>query len=310
VLLALMLSGDNPWKLTYFDFRCYAYFLKNSLNMLTFDHFSCNIRTISNIRFGSSSREMLSEERYQTIIDILAYKGSITVSELVERFEVSEMTIRRDLHVLERKGLLRRVHGGAISDRGRAFEPPFLSRSNDNTAEKRRIGKEAAKYINNGDSITLDVGTTTLEIAKHLADKQDLTIITPSFHIASLLADHPGIRLILTGGILRPGELSMVGHLAERVFQEFYIDKLFLGAGCVDFEAGLTEFNLEDTLVKKAMLRSAKEIILVADASKFNRVAFTAICPLDDISRIITDNSLDSQTIARLEEKDIEVVLA
>lgn len=253
---------------------------------------------------------MLYKERQRTILDILDAQNSITVSELVARFGVSEMTIRRDLSALERRGLLRRVHGGAISARGRAYEPPYLTRSDQQSIAKQRIGKVAADFVHDGDSLILDVGTTTLEVARQLVYKQNLTIITPSFWIAALLADHAGIRLILSGGILRPGELSMVGHLAERVFQEFYVDKLFLGAGAVDVEAGLTEYNLEDTLVKKAMLKSAKEVILVADATKFHRVAFTSIAPLKAVHRIVTDSSLDPETVARLEEQGIEVILA
>jgi len=253
---------------------------------------------------------MISEERHQIILGLLDSHGSVTVADLVARFNVSEMTVRRDLDALERKGLLRRVHGGAVSTRGRNYEPPFLSRSAKHRAEKERIGQVAASLVNNGDSIILDVGTTTLEVARHLADRRNLTIITPSFHIASPLAEQPGIRLILTGGILRPGELSLVGNLAERAFQDFFVDKLFLGIGGIDFGAGLTEFNLEDALVKKAMLRSAKEIIVVADASKFGQVAFAAVAPLNVVSRIVTDASLDPVTRTRLQAENIEFILA
>jgi len=253
---------------------------------------------------------VLNKDRQQIILELLGVQGTVTVNELVERFNVSEMTIRRDLFQLERKRLLRRVRGGAVSDRGRAYEPPYLSRSDVCRAEKERIGKAAASLVRNGDSLTLDVGTTTLEVARALLDKQDLTVITPSFRIASLLADAPGMRIILTGGILRPGELSMVGHLAERVFADFYVDKLFLGAGGVDFQAGLTEFNLEDALVKQAMLKSAKEVILVADSSKFGKLAFAAVAPLRLVNRLVTDTGLDRESVSRLEEMGIEVILA
>jgi DeoR/GlpR family transcriptional regulator of sugar metabolism len=253
---------------------------------------------------------MLSEERHQIILNILENQGSVLVTDLVSQFDVSEMTIRRDLDVLERKGLLRRVHGGAVSDRGRSYEPPFLSRSTTHQEEKERIGKMAAELVRSGDSITLDVGTTTLEVARHLAEKQNLTIITPCFQIAALLCENPSIRLILTGGILRHSELSMVGHLAERVFDEFYVDKLFLAAAGVDFEGGLTEYNLEDTLVKQAMIRTAKQVILVTDASKFNRVAFTAIAPINVIDTVVTDRSVPPSIVSRLKDLDIDVILA
>ncbi len=252
---------------------------------------------------------MLSVERQQTIVDLVDKNDSIQVADLVKLFDVSEMTIRRDLDILERKGLLRRVHGGAVSSHGRSYEPPFLLRSTDHSEEKQRIGKAAADLIKKGDSVMLDVGTTTLEIARHLYAHQNLTIITPCFQIAALLAEHPGIRLILTGGILRRSELSMVGHLAERTIQEFYVDKLFVGAGGVDIVTGFTEFNLEDTLVKQAMLRQAKDITAVVDSSKFGQVALTAIAPLKAVNRIITDNGLEPKMADRIREMGIEIVL-
>ncbi|PWH14741.1 MAG: DeoR/GlpR transcriptional regulator [Anaerolineae bacterium] len=251
----------------------------------------------------------LSEERHQIILETLEARGSVTVNEMVERFGVSEMTIRRDLDALERRGLLRRVHGGAVLDRGRSYEPPFVARSVENLAAKQQIARAAVALIENGDSIILDVGTTTLEIARQLVDKQNLTVITPCLQIATLLAENPNIRLILTGGIVRPTELSMVGHLAERALRDFYVDKLFLGAAGVDLEAGLTEYNLEDTLVKQVMIKNAKRVILVADSSKFGRIAFTAIAPINVINTLITDHSLDPDWVKRLEKLDIEVIL-
>jgi len=252
---------------------------------------------------------MHSIDRHPAILEMLEVDGSLQVSDLVERFNVSEMTIRRDLMALERKGLLRRVHGGAVSSRGRSYEPPFLLRRSEHTEEKKRIGRAAAELIQSGDSVMLDVGTTTLEVARNLVDHQNLTIITPCFQIASILVEHPGIRLILTGGILRPVELSMVGYLAERTIQDFYVDKLFLGAGGVDLKVGMTEFNMEDALVKQAMLRSAKDISLVVDSSKFGHVAFAAIAPLQATNRIITDHDLSHEMARKIENMDIDLLL-
>ncbi len=251
---------------------------------------------------------MLAEERRQHILMLLDQKGAITVAELCRQFGVSEMTVRRDLAALERRGLLRRVHGGAVSARGRSYEPPFLVRSGQQVEEKQRIAEAAVALIHDGDSIALDVGTTTLEIARRLEKVRNLTIVTPSLHIANVLANVPQNRLILTGGILRPGELSLVGHLAERVFQELYVDKLFLGIGGLDLEAGLTEYNLEDAQVKRAMLRSAKECIVVTDSSKLGRVAFAAVAPLSAMDTLITDSNADSAIIARLQEQGIQVI--
>ncbi len=253
---------------------------------------------------------MLLEERHQVILNLLDEQGSVSVTDLVARFNVSEMTIRRDLDILERRGYLRRVHGGAISDRGRSFEPSFLTRAAVNRELKERIGKTAAELVNPGDSLILDVGTTTLEIARHLINKNELTIITSCFQIANVLAGNSNIRLILAGGILRPKELSMYGPLAERAFSDYFVDKLFLGAAGVDFTAGLTEFNLEDTLVKQAMLRSAKHVILTVDSTKFNRVAFTAIAPLKVVHTVVTDSNVEPAVVSKLKKGNINVILA
>jgi DeoR/GlpR family transcriptional regulator of sugar metabolism len=253
---------------------------------------------------------MVPIERQQAILDLLDKKYALQVTDLVALFDVSEMTIRRDLDMLERKGLLRRVHGGAISNRGRSYEPPFMLRSSANIEAKERIGRAAAALVQNGDSIMLDVGTTTREIARELKDRQNLTVITPCFQIAAMLVENPNIRLILTGGILRPGELSLVGHLAERTIREFYVDKLFMGVGGIDLKAGFTEFNLEDTLVKQAMLRQAKDITVVADASKFGHVAFTAIAPLQAVNRIICDSGIPTETAQEIEALGVDLIHA
>jgi DeoR family transcriptional regulator, fructose operon transcriptional repressor len=253
---------------------------------------------------------MVPVQRQQAILDLLDKKHALQVTDLVALFDVSEMTVRRDLDMLERKGLLRRVHGGAVSNRGRSYEPPFMLRSSANKEAKERIGRAAAALVQNGDSIMLDVGTTTREIARNLKDRQNLTVITPCFQIAALLVENPDIRLILTGGILRHGELSLVGHLAERAIQDFFVDKLFLGVGGVDLKAGFTEFNLEDTLVKQAMLRQAKDITVVADASKFGHVAFTAIASLQAVNRIIGDTGIPADTAQEIEALGLELVFA
>jgi len=250
---------------------------------------------------------MSAPPRHRAILELLEAHGAVRVADLCERFGVSEMTIRRDLTELEREGLLRRTHGGAISARGRGYEPPFLTRTTRNQEQKARIGRLAASLIEEGDSIALDVGTTTLEIARALHEKHNLTVLTNSLHIANILASHPTIRLIIIGGILRPGELSMVGGLAEQGYREFFVDKLFVGVGGLSVEAGLTEYSLEDALVKRAMIKNAKERFVVADASKLNRVAFAHVAALSDVHALITDIGADTAIIHRIQESGIRV---
>lgn len=252
---------------------------------------------------------MLATERRNRILELIDEEGSVAVDELAHRFDVSEMTIRRDLRLLQKSGFLRRVHGGATSNRGRSYEPPYLLRATEHNQAKSHIGRRAAALVQDGDSIALDVGTTTLELARHLADRQNLTVITPSLHIATLLANHPGLRLILPGGIVRPGELSMIGSLTESALEGFYVDKLFLGIGGIDVEEGLTEFNVDDSHVKQALIRRAKECIVLTDSSKFGNIAFAAVAPLSAVHTIITDDQLDPEICATLEEMDIQVFM-
>lgn len=251
-----------------------------------------------------------NKNRQEKIIELIEARHSISIAELKEYFHVSEMSIRRDLRALEAKGIIFRVHGGAISAWDRGYSPPYITRKSKFKAEKERIGRLAASLVNDGESIALDVGTTTFEVAQHLTEKKNLTIITPSFNIANLLLDHSGVRIILTGGILRPGELSMVGHLAERAVREFYVDKLFLGAGGIDLKAGITEYNLEDAAVKRSMLTNAKSIYVVADSSKFGKVALAAVAPLSSINCIITDSSINKILLSKLQTMGVKILVA
>jgi DeoR/GlpR family transcriptional regulator of sugar metabolism len=257
---------------------------------------------------------MLPDDRHQKILEIMSKNGTITIGEICELFEVSEMTARRDLRILDRQGLLRRVHGGAISNLGRSYEPPLSLRSRQAVEAKRAIGAKAAEMVLDGDSIALDVGSTTLEVARALRGKHNLTIITASLPIAneitanfSLGAD---VRLILTGGIVRPREFSMVGHRSESAYDEFHVDKAFIAIAGLTIEDGLTEYNLEDALVKRPLLRSAQERIVVAEGSKFGRVAFAYVGPLDAVQTVITDKNADKNLVNKLVDKGIKMVIA
>jgi DeoR/GlpR family transcriptional regulator of sugar metabolism len=253
---------------------------------------------------------MLVEERYRYIVSQIDCAGSVRMADLVSELGVSEMTVRRDLRELENAGHLRRVRGGAVSARGRAYEPPYFLRLDEHADAKARIGRAAAELIADGASVALDVGTTTLEIARQIVGRANLTVLTPSLRIGSLLSEQPQIRTILAGGIIRAGELSLIGELAESSFDAFHVDKLFLGVGGISVEAGLTEYNIEDVRVKRAMLRSAKEVIVVADASKFGRTAFGAIAALDAVNRLVTDQPLPPALARACAEKAIGVLVA
>jgi DeoR/GlpR family transcriptional regulator of sugar metabolism len=257
---------------------------------------------------------MIQSERHRQIAEMVHNKGSVTTTELCEMFDVSEMTIRRDLRELDREGLLRRVHGGAVSSLGRSYEPPYQVRAKRQAEAKSAIGKAAADLIAEGDSIALDVGTTTLEIARQLHDKHNLTIITASLPIANEIVSNlplnSGVRLILTGGIVRAGEFSMIGHIAEETYRQLHVDKAFIGIGGLSIENGLTEYNLEDALVKRPLLRNAQQRIVVVDSSKLGQTTFAAVGDLSMIDMVITDANASSDFVDQLYAADIQVIIA
>jgi len=253
-------------------------------------------------------------QRRRKIVEIVLERGEITIAEICEIFNVSEMTARRDLNDLDRQGLLRRIHGGAIASFGRSYEPPFQIRATKRRAAKAAIGRKAAELVRDGESIALDVGTTTLEIVRGLREKHNLTIVTSCLQIANLVANTLSLgtsaRLIVTGGIVRPRELSMIGPIPEQVYRDYHVDKAFIGVGGISLEEGFTEYNVEDTQVKKALIRSAQEKIVVADGSKFGVTTFAAIAPLTAVDKIITDRTAPPDMVEEIRKLGIEVLIA
>jgi DeoR/GlpR family transcriptional regulator of sugar metabolism len=250
------------------------------------------------------------QERRALILQLIESQGEVSVSDLSRRADVSEMTIRRDLEVLEGRGLLVRLHGRAIAPVSRSYEPPFDLRVGSASSAKQQIGALAAGLITEGETVILDVGTTTLEVARALSGRRNITVLTPSLPIANVLAEDPGIRVMVTGGVLRPGERSLVGDLAVASFREFRFDTVVLGVGGIDLAAGLTEYNLDDARVKRAALEIARRIVVVADATKLGRVAFARICPVEQVDILVTDRNAPADLVASLEDAGVEVRLA
>ncbi|UCG26324.1 MAG: DeoR/GlpR transcriptional regulator [Chloroflexota bacterium] len=248
--------------------------------------------------------------RRQQILEIVERKQSATVADLCDTLDVSEVTIRRDLRHLSDQQLIRRVHGGAVASRGRNYEPPTIIRAATNKNQKEAIALEACKLVNEGDSIALDVGTTTLALAQQLVGLSNLTIITASLPIANVLVESPRSRLILTGGVVRVQEHSMIGHIAARTYQDFHLDKAFVGVGGMHLSAGLTEYNQDDTLIKQAMMQHAKQIIVLADSSKLGRTCFMTIAPLDGIDILVTDSGIRSRDLTELRKRGVQVMVA
>lgn len=232
-------------------------------------------------------------ERRQFILSLLMAKGQVTISEIASHFEVSEMTTRRDLDGLEAEGALRRVHGGATRVAGSSFEPPFAIRSHVNVDAKRRIARKVSELIVDGETVVLDGGSTGAAIAEALV-AHEITVCTPSLRVADLLRDVPNIKLMLVGGTVRPGELSLVGPGAIRTLEDHRFDVFVMSVSGLDASAGCTEWNVDDAAVKRTALNVASRCIVAADVSKVGAVAFARVCGIDDIDHIVTDSSLDS----------------
>jgi DeoR family transcriptional regulator of aga operon len=252
---------------------------------------------------------MLIEERRDQILNLLHKHGKVRVKELSKRLKISEVTIRNDLQELHERGHLRKTHGGAIPPLAVNNETPLQEKYRAHAAEKSRIGEAAAALINDGETIILDSGTTTQEIAKRIKDKRDLTVITNGVNIAMELVGVPGIRVVLLGGVLRANAFSIVGHFAEEMLQHFSADKLFLAADACDLQFGISTPNLEEARVNQAMTRIAREKYLVADASKFGKRSLSRILPLSEMDQVITDAQLPRDYQQALRECKVALVL-
>lgn len=238
----------------------------------------------------------------------LAKDGEVTVVDLAQRFAVSEMTIRRDLEALEADGTAKRVRGGAISAVSRSYEPPRSLRTVEAAPAKRAIGEAAAALVGEGESLVIDSGTTTLELAKALHGRRGVTVVTPSLLVAAELGNEPDMRILVTGGQLRHGEMSLVGTDAENFFSDVNCDVAFIGIGGIDVERGLTEYNLDDTQVKRAAIASARRCVVLADASKVGRVAFATVAALSRVDVLVTDAPADDPLPRALTDQGAEIV--
>ncbi len=259
---------------------------------------------------ANRTERLLAEERRRRILEAIEAEGVASARDLAVQFGVSPITIARDLDRLEQDGLIRRVHGGAVSVRGASFEPPFRARETLLAEEKRRIAATAAGLIREGESLILDVGTTTLEVARVLKRRRNLTVIVSNLRAAFELASQPAIQVIVVGGRLRASELSMVGHIAEETLRAFHVDLAIIGVGGITPEQGLTEFNVDEAGVKRVMIAQARRKVVVADHTKLGKVMLAAVAPLAAVDTLVTGREADPAAVARLREAGLEVLLA
>jgi DeoR family transcriptional regulator of aga operon len=250
-----------------------------------------------------------SIERQNQILQFLLRNQRICITEICESFSISEATARRDLETLASRGKIQRVHGGAIALIQVPPEQPILQRQNEQTDEKLRIGQAAAALVQEGETVFLGSGTTVLEIARTLRRRHNLTVITNSLPAVNALAGVEGITVICLGGMLRDSELSFVGHITEQALAEVRADKVFIGTRAISLDHGLTHEFLPETLTDRAILKSGKEIIVVADHTKFGRAATILLAPLSSVHVIVTDRETQKGFIEAVQESGLLVVV-
>jgi DeoR family transcriptional regulator of aga operon len=251
---------------------------------------------------------MLNIERRTKILQLIEDKGKVEVNQLSRLFKTSEVTIRNDLKDLHHQGLVRRAHGGAVKLEVVSVDQSLQVKAELHSDEKTRIGAAAAAHVNDGDTIILDSGTTTQQVARHVKNKKDLTVITNGLNIATELIGAKDIQIILLGGLIRQNSFSVVGYFAEDMLKQLSADKCFLGVDAIDPDFGLSTPNLEESIVNKAMSQIASEIILVADSSKFGKRSLSQIVPISRIDTIITDEGLETETRKELTALGVQVI--
>jgi DeoR/GlpR family transcriptional regulator of sugar metabolism len=257
--------------------------------------------------------DVFAEERQDHIARIVEEHGRARVADLATTFRVSGVTIRKDLAVLERQGRVVRTHGGAVTLGRAGAERAFDVRERIQRDEKDAIGREAAGMVVDGESIALDASTTALALARHLKARGGwlhLTVITNGLRIASELAGHPGIGVVMPAGFLRWEALSLVGPLGEGLFEKVNIQKAFMGAAGFAIEAGLSDATEEEAQIKRLMVRGASEVVGLVDHSKWGRAAFATFCETAELSVVLTDAGAPSAMVDQVRRAGIDVRLA
>lgn len=255
---------------------------------------------------------MLVGQRRNRIIELLKENHSISVSDLCEILEASEATIRRDLSILENSGKLERTHGGAIYNESNRIniEDVLSSREGKFLFEKQAIAKKAFDLLENHDTIVLDAGTTTYELAYLIGQSNlQLTIVTNSMIVFKELAKNPNVELIILGGKVRTNTLASVGSAAVELMQRLFVDKAFLGANGISLNEGFTTTDMDEAGIKRAMIQSSKQRIILADNSKFNKVYINQFAPVSMVDIIVTDNQTNKELLNEfIERYDIKVI--
>lgn len=258
----------------------------------------------------NNQESILPAERRKRILEFIQLNGSGRIEELASTLDVSEATVRRDLSILATEGLVDRTHGGAVlPEASTAFERLYPEKRLLCSEEKHLLGIEAALMVADGETLILDSGSTTFEIARNLTLHKNLTIITYDLFIASSIAYDPSTTIIVTGGTRREGFNVLIGPITEELIRQVKVNKAFLAADAVDFSQGVTNATFIEVSIKRLIIEAASEVILVADHSKFNKVALAKVCSLDQIHHVITDSGVDDSILQGLQRIGIPTTI-
>jgi DeoR family transcriptional regulator of aga operon len=253
---------------------------------------------------------VVKAERQKQILEAIRRDRKVTLTELSERFGVSEITTRRDLKELEEQGFIELAHGGLAYFSEKPLEPPIIKRQQEQQEAKIKIAKAAAALVKSNESIFISSGSTTMYVARHLKNRAELTVVTNALSVVTELAPYEGLNVIVLGGMLRPTELSMIGHITQQSLREVRVDKVFFGIRGIDPEAGLTNDYMPEILTDRAILDMGSQVILVADHTKLGRIASAFVAPIDRISTLITDEMANQNTLDAIRKMGIEVIVA
>ncbi|WP_317166584.1 DeoR/GlpR family DNA-binding transcription regulator [Chitinophaga fulva] len=248
-------------------------------------------------------------ERHKFILDKLAEKGYVNVVDLCKELDVSGVTIRKDLKLLEDKALLFRSHGGASVNNPYTNDKPVNEKEKLRSEEKNNIGLAAAALIAPNDAIIIASGTSVLALAKNIHPKGHLTVITGALNVALELIRIPDVEVIQLGGQLRTSSSSVTGPYAEKILEDFSCSKLFLGVDGIDLEFGLTTSNIMEAHLNQKMIATVQKIIVLADSTKFGKRGFGRICGLEDVDEVITDTAISPHLVKAMEDMGIKVTI-
>lgn len=252
---------------------------------------------------------MAMNQRRQEILNLIREDGHAKVQKLSQIFKVSEVTIRQDLEALEEMGYVQREHGGAfLKDVGNFASTGTLINESVKIAEKQELARKAISLIHEGESIILDSGSTTTELAKLMTGFHNLTVITNALNIAYILGGNPGINLIVSGGEFKAPTLSLTGDMAAATFKGLHVDKCFLATAGISPDMQLTYPSLSDLVVKSAMIRAANKVYLLADSSKIGVSSFASLGRISLIDTLITDSKISDGQLQTLRELNVEVL--